>query len=328
MSQAEPHLSPGYAKDPVEEAFLERINAILAPSEREEYADLPEQFPTLHVIGVPRSGTTLLYQLIASHLSVAYIDHLVAAFWRAPVYGIRLSRKLIPHTFRSTLESNFGRTNGIEEPHEFGYFWRDLIGYHVTRVPSEDSAERIDWARVRRVLINMTHAAGAPIAFKSFGLAWHLRTMQEVLPATCFVWIRRDPVQTAISLLKLREEFLGGRDRWASVRPPEYPWLIRRPVWEQVAGQVFYIERAIRRQVELVGGRNVLEVSYERLSEDPRAILTMIRDLVSANGPAVELTGVPPRNLECHQVSSEDDDFVRIRDAFQKVQSEECTRAE
>ena len=59
-------LSDAYRKDPRQEAFLEQLNAALAPGERASYRELEERFPTLHVVGAPRSGTTLVTQLVAS----------------------------------------------------------------------------------------------------------------------------------------------------------------------------------------------------------------------------------------------------------------------
>ena len=54
----DPPLTEAFAKDPVEEEFLDRFNAALAPLEDSSYRDLPERLPTLHIVGSPRSGTT------------------------------------------------------------------------------------------------------------------------------------------------------------------------------------------------------------------------------------------------------------------------------
>ena len=75
----EPELAVSYRKDPTEESFLARLNATLAGFEDEGYRDLPEELPTLHVIGAPRSGTTLLHQVVAGGLDVASVTNLVAA---------------------------------------------------------------------------------------------------------------------------------------------------------------------------------------------------------------------------------------------------------
>ena len=101
----QPEVRQRFRKDRKFEEHLANFNEILAPHEEAEYLARPETFSTLHVVGVPRSGTTLLAQLVASHLNIGCINNLIAAFWRAPVYGVRLSRKLLPEKLTSSLGS-------------------------------------------------------------------------------------------------------------------------------------------------------------------------------------------------------------------------------
>ena len=103
----DPEVTISFQKDRESEQFLQKLNDILAPSQEAEYEDLPEKYPTLHIIGAPRSGTTLLYQLLTSHLQVGFINNLIASFWKAPVYGIRLSQKLMASYIPSSYVSGF-----------------------------------------------------------------------------------------------------------------------------------------------------------------------------------------------------------------------------
>ena len=41
--------------------------------------------PLLFIVGVPRSGTTLLYQLMCTHLDVGYVSNAMARWWMAPI---------------------------------------------------------------------------------------------------------------------------------------------------------------------------------------------------------------------------------------------------
>lgn len=292
-----PLLAAPFRKDPVEESFLDELNTRLACHQEAEYLDLPESFPTLHVVGPPRSGTTLLIQLLAAHLDIGYINNLIAAFWRAPVTGIRLSQKLVPRPEFSRFISKFGRTDGVAEPHEFGYFWRELLGYGELAEPQPGHEETIDWIRVRRVLVNLTHAFEAPVAFKSFLAGWHATRLCNELPRTCLVQIRRDPTETAASLYGMRKNFGGSIDLWTSLKPAEYSWLKNEPVWDQLAGQVHFLEKRFDEQVASVNPRQVLSVEYARLCRDPRGVLGDIVDLFAAQGTEVQTRGTPPRTF-------------------------------
>ena len=290
----DPELAEGFRKDPAEESFLEGLNAALGPFEEEGCRDLPERLPTLHVVGAPRSGTTLLYQVIASGLEIGYVNNLVAAFWLAPVTGVRLSRKLgLDAASGSSFDSSFGRTEGLGEPHEWGYFWNHHLRYPDLAERGPGHEELIDWAGLRRVLVNMAEAGGRPMAFKPMLLIWHLEAMLRHMPRTCFVWIRREPRDTALSILRMRRSLLGSYDDWASLRPRDAP--AGATPWEQVAAQVVLLERVLEGAAARLGPDHVLPVRYERLCAEPGAVLREIRDMMGAKGfaPALRPGEIP-----------------------------------
>lgn len=315
--RADPPLAAAFAKDPRDERFLKTLNATLAPAEEAAYRDLDERFPTLHVIGAPRSGTTLLYQVIASALDVGYVDNLTAAFWRAPVTGLRLGRKLGIEP-ASDFGSRFGRTRGIAEPHEFGYFWNHHLAYPDLAERGPEHDEAIDWDGLRRVIVNMADARGAPMVFKPMLLVWHLESMVRAMPRTCYAWIRRDPLDTAVSLLRMRRALRGDVGEWASLRPRAR--LDGASPEVQVATQVLLLERTIERAARRLGPETVLEVRYEDLCADPGAVVAGVRDLMGGRGFAPDVRPhdlpafrpSPDRGLEEHRDALEAA-FVQVR---------------
>ncbi len=312
----DPELAEGFAKDPADEQFLERLNETLAPFAEADLLDLEERFPTLHIVGAPRSGTTLLYQLVASGLEVGYVNHLVAATWRAPVVGVRLSKKLGIDRPTSTFRSSFGRTHAVDEPHEFGYFWNDQLRYPDLSERPPGHEETVDWAHLRRVLVNMAHANGAPMAFKPMLLIWHLETMLEHMPRTCYVWIRRDPRQTALSLLAMRRSLYGSYDRWASLRPREPRSLADEPPWRQVAAQVVLLEQVLERAQQRLGPEHMLAIRYEELCADPRGTLERIRGLLGSKGFAPTLREVELPPFEERQGELQEEFGERVEEAL------------
>ncbi len=318
----DPELVGPYTKDSATENFLETLNAILAPHADAEYLDLDETYPTLHVIGVPRSGTTLLHQALASRLELGYVNNLIAAFWRAPTYGIQLSKKLGLDLLESTFESNFGRTAGITEPHEFGYFWNDHLRYPDLSERPAGHEDTIAWSYLRRVLVNMSHQYGGPFMFKPMLLIWHLEKMVETMPRTCYVWIRRDPVQNALSLLQMRKSLFGTLDEWASLRPREPTALSHEPPWRQVVAQVILLERTIDRASNSLGPEHVHGVRYEDFCSSPERTVDAVKGLLSSKGfepkeLAPELTPFDERRSEL-----EPEYGARVEQAFEELSGE------
>lgn len=323
MTRVEPELSEAFAKDASDEAFLDALNDRLAAAEAYPAADA--RFPTVHVVGAPRSGTTLATQLAARHLEIGYINNLIAAFWKAPVTGIRLSQKVLGDVTPTSLASEFGRTSRVEDPHEFGYFWRRLLQSPEYRELSDEEAAAVDWDRLARVLTQMTAAFGRPVLFKSFQLAAAMDHVQAVLPSTCFVWVRRDPVATARSILKLRDRFLGDRSRWASIKPRDHDELAQRTVWEQVAGQALSLDRSIAAAADRAGRRHVLELQYEALCRQPAEAVEAVRELLNGAGASVAWRDAPrPAPLD-RRDPPEDADTERIREAVEMLRPDYTT---
>ena len=78
------------------------LNENLQKVQQQLYNTITEDQTSIHIIGAPRSGTTLLSQLLLSYTQVGYINNLIAAFWNAPLYGIHLSKKLLPKPYISS----------------------------------------------------------------------------------------------------------------------------------------------------------------------------------------------------------------------------------
>lgn len=312
----EPELAEDFRKDPADEAFIGEFNAALADYEDESLSDLPERLPTLHVIGAPRSGTTLLFQVLAAGLDIAYVSNLAAAFWRAPVTGMRLARKLgVERLEASSFDSAFGRTSGVLEPHEFGYFWNHHLGYPDLAQRPPEHEDTIDWERLRLVMVNMAERAGRPVAFKPMLLLWHLERMAREMPRTCFVWIRRDPRLTALSLLKMRRGIRGTENEWASLKP-NAP-LDDEPPWRQVAAQVVLLERTIARAASALGPQRIMRVDYDELCAAPADVVGRVADLMETHGHRPELRpGVPDSFAVRHNADLDAEFGERVDEAL------------
>ena len=237
-------------------------------------------------------------QLIAAHLDVGCINNLVAAFWAAPVHGIRLAKKLLPIPAPSTYESRFGRTPTIGEPHEFGYFWASLLGYREMSEPTPEQIAAVDWDRVRTTLLNMNAAYGRPTLFKSFMAAFYLPGLLRALPRTCLIRMRRAPVDNALSVLQMRREYAADPSVWVSLRPREYAWLRHESLPRQAAGQVVFTHATIDRGLEQVQHPHVLEIDYEQMCADPAEFLRRVQSMLARAGAAVENLRPAPSPFE------------------------------
>ncbi|MGM0634777.1 MAG: sulfotransferase [Bacteroidota bacterium] len=308
-------LSDQYKKNQRFEKVITSLNQQLEKSQPDLLENLEEIYPTIHILGAPRSGTTLVSQLVPSYLEVAHINNFIAAFWKAPLYGIELSKKLIGETYKSSFSSDFGRTNNINEPHEFGYFWNYHLKYDGLYQKPETHEKEIDWNQLALLLKNMTAAFGKPIIFKSFLLGFHAKAFYNKLPKSKFIYIKRNLVDNVLSILKLRKQLNGDIDTWGSIKPIQYEQLKELNVYEQVVGQIVCLEHEYLNQLESISESNKLIYSYESLCERPNSFLETIN--FKLLDKEIQLNDIAP--FEVHKRKIDIDEEQKILNASEKI---------
>lgn len=285
-------LSEKYKKSERFEKVISSLNKQLEIAQNELLELKGEEFSTLHILGAPRSGTTLVSQLIPSFLDVAHINNFIATFWKAPIYGIELSKKLIPEKYASNFASDFGRTSGLNEPHEFGYFWNYHLKYDGLQQKETQHQEQIDWDNLSRLLNNMTHAFEKPIVFKSFLMGFHASRFHQEMPKSKFIYIKRNLVDNVLSILKLRNQLNGDSTTWGSIKPKQYEQLKDLNVYEQIVGQILCLENEYLNQLKNIPEGNKMIVSYEEICKNPNGFLNQVQSLLG-NSSHLALDNLP-----------------------------------
>jgi hypothetical protein len=297
------------------DALLYARNRALQPLEwlaSQWYRD--RERPVVFIVGTPRSGTTLFYQLIARHLDVAYPNNFVARYWLAPVLGMwRFQRSYSSSQADIPLQSDFGGTTGPFSPHEFSWFWEFYTWFREVDDLSEDELDRIDWAAIRRELEGLSGYVGRPLVLKSLNyVVYNIHRFAEEFPTAKFLSIRRDPRFVVQSILESRKERYGDESLWWTIRPRDYQSWLHRPAIEQVCHQVDDIRRAIGQGLTSLPADRKLELTYEDLIADPYAQLSRVADLIG-NVPFIHveaLRALVLKNGNIRRMDSTDFDTI------------------
>lgn len=273
-------LTKEYKKNETFENVLNSLNSQLSKSQIDLFNEVKENMCTIHVIGAPRSGTTLLTQKILTYLKVGYINNFIAAFWNSPLYGIHLSKKLLGDSYSSNFNSDFGRTDNINEPHEFGYFWRKYLQYKDYLQQTYNPEHKILWDELKEILYQMVYAYEKPVLFKSFLYGFHAQEAVEKMPKTLFIHIKRNLYQNSYSILKLRKKMFGDENIWASMKPFQYEFLKEENIYRQIVGQVMFLNLEYEKQFHNIPDENKLQINYTSLCANTKNVLIDIKDKV------------------------------------------------
>jgi hypothetical protein len=231
------------------------------------------------VIGTPRSGSTLVYQLLVQAFDVGYLSNRHCRWWGAPSLVERFWHPSPPAVY----ESRFGRTVGPAAPSECEGFWYRFFRRSPQYVPLGE-ADPARLRRLRAAVRRLGDAAGRPLVFKNLLNTLRLRPLGTALPEAVFVCVRRDVVATAASLLESRRTISGDVTKWWSAEPPEIEELRRLPPEQQVVEQVRRIEALVHRDRESLGAGRFLELRYEEVCEDPAEAMREVGALAERSG--------------------------------------------
>ena len=274
--------------------FLDRVEVRLG----RRWQDEPLPFAPLFVVGAPRSGSTLLYQLLTDRFDLGYLANGHARYPGAPSL-VERTRGLVRRRQGALgdYHSTHGGTAGELGPSECGPFWYRFFPRRPHYVSAEDfpvEARR----RLRAAVGAFVAACGRPVVYKNLFSTARMDAIAAALPEALFVAIHRDLAANARSLLAGRPRAVGSYEAWWSVEPPDIEHLRGLPPHEQVVEQVRSLDALVARIEAKIGSERVLHISYEELCTDPHGQLARIAAFASAHGCELGERGEVPASFD------------------------------
>jgi hypothetical protein len=239
----------------------------------------------LFIIGPPRCGSTLLYQVLAEAFDLAYFSNVHELFFGGPA---AVERWLNPRRKRkpSDFSSRHGQVKHWAAPSECGSYWYRFFRSKPQYVPGgEEDPEKMQ--QLRRSMHAMTQAVDVPLLVKNMPCALRLVPLAEALPEALFIVMHRGWLDNAKSLLEVRRKIHGDMNVWWSMEPPGIENLVREPPHVQVVEQVRRIHALIDRDRARIGSARFMDIRYETFRQDVHATLDEVD--VFARGRGVQL---------------------------------------
>lgn len=258
---------------------------VLNKSTEAEESNLIERFysedhPILFIVGTPRSGTTLLSQLLLDTCNIGHITNCIARYWMTPVYGTMLYWNPA-HDVPSDPSSALGNTTGAHGPSEFGWFWQWWMNHEENDELTQEQLEAIPWTNIRKELYSVAGFMRKPLLIKSLVYTdYKIEKLSTVFPNSLFVWCRRDPYFSCQSIYESRIRQYGNPDTWWSIRPRNILDLQRLPPLEQVVRQWCQTNDSIAAALDKLDKKRWAAIEYEKMVSDPDTALNRIASLL------------------------------------------------
>jgi hypothetical protein len=256
------------------------------------------RYPPIFFLGAPRSGSTLMIQVIADALDVGYISNRHCQWYGAPVLAEHLFHPLANKP-SSDYRSDHGTTSGPHAPAECGEWWYRFF----RRRPPYVTVNELDPLKMRafrRSIDALTNAVDKPLVFKNLYASLRIQAIAKFIPESLFVVVHRDEVDNGHSLLEARFKSAGNYDAWFSVEPPEVERLKALAPHEQVVEQIRHIHKTIDADLKVAGvaADRRLDLRYEEFCADPRGGIESLRGFLELHGCFVKQLGAIPKPFE------------------------------
>ncbi len=250
----------------------------------------PGESAICFIVGPPRSGTTLLYEMIVTRFQCGYFTNLAKRLFEVPVVATWICKNEMRRRSGS-FDSVYGELDGNAAPSEAGRLWRFWMPYAA---PYSFDLPGLPPKRIHHKIAAICRLAGGPMIVKNPILQSDIPAITEMFPEAVFLHIERDWADNARSLMGLRakrtpEDNTG----WVSLRPSGWEAYATADALTQSCAQVMLSHKDIETYLE--GPRRagrLMKIRYDILCTKPDAVLEEIEALFAAND--ISVTRKPP----------------------------------
>ncbi len=314
---------------PWDRLLLSGLFRILAPLEGLGATAPTLRYPPTFQVGPPRGGTTLIRQLIGHSIPTSYLSNLTRLSWYhagrpLPVTTARLAATLDRLLPRISYESTYGKVPALAGMAECEVVWDHWFG--TEQGPVEPGV--LSEARKQTIYdaVAATESCfGHPFVNKTSVLALRIRSLCDIFPDALFIRTRRDPVDTAQSILLARRHHRG---EWMGARPDACsPAACSQDATDdlvmQACRQVIGIEESIDAEQRALGGDRFLEVAYRAVCTQPRHELGRIAAFLERHGVAAPIVRQPPASFPCsHGPTTAGDTYAALKAGVKELGGE------
>ena len=285
-------------KTQIKQAVRGTVHGLLYTKERRLlHAHRELHTPPVFILGAPRSGTSLFYELLVTRYAFSYFSNLAHRFYKTPAAATFFGRSLIGR-YKASYSSDYGHIAGWSAPNEGGWIWQrwleDGDWMDETALPGSFLTE------MRATLAAHEAILQAPFVNKNVMHSNRIRLLDALFPGCLFIEVRRDMADTARSIIRAQRRNKGPQvdaDAWWSVRPSNTR---AGDVITRAALQVNGVAEDIARDVAVIGAHRHCSVIYEAFCTNTEDTLQQVASFLAGQGVHVRKKNEVPVQFNLH----------------------------
>ncbi len=241
------------------------------------YTDAEQRAAPFMVVGLPRSGTTLAYELLVQAFATSFLTRIYSYTYGMPNLTTRLISKLTRRP-QPRYVSTYGRIPGRLVPAENAVFWdrwlpesRELGHYCPADLVTASAT-----AAATETIASMTAIAGRPYVFKNVYMTLSLPALFRLLPDVRAVIVTRDIDAVLASVHRVRASL--PTSSWWSIRPPFADDVAGRNALEQTAFQCIRSQQLLEHTQQTLPSERIMVVDYRQICAAPGDFVDAVAD--------------------------------------------------
>ena len=261
----------------IKTSILTLLNVIAHPLEKlwsdEKDIKYLGMFPPIFIIGSPRSGTTVLYQLLCKHLQFGYINNFVSNWPKAPVTATKLYERFSKNSNPIDLKSEFGNSSHMSGPSEYVEFW-----YRWFERSHKFKFDNNNIKKLRIEISGLTKIHQRPLIFKNVVHSMRILALRKIFPESLFIVLKRKKLDIAQSILNARIYLYNDKNHPFSVVSSQDQLDPKISYERAIISQINSIYSNIDLAEDTLGKDKFIFVSYKDLCENTEKILKNIQN--------------------------------------------------
>ena len=275
-----------FERNEVLEQVLEQAKNIIFEDTNGYYKK--QQDPLIvYIVGCPRSGTTLLHQVLCNTGGFAYPSNIASRFYTNTYLGGIITRLLTDKEFDFKKEtliedsidyySDIGKTKGPISPNAFWYFWREYLEF-------SDNIIDLDKSDVKGFITGLHNMSMAfdykPVVLKGAIANFSLNELKKITRNFFFVYSKRNFKDNAESIMNARKRQYGNEKIWWSFPLKDMKSIQKLNPSEQVECQVMQINNEVESFLERISSDRKVTIAHEEFCMYPLESIEKITEKI------------------------------------------------
>lgn len=239
--------------------FLKLVNSSSPENQKTSYNPI-------FIIGLPRSGTTILYQYLTQVFNVSYLNNLWAIFPKSAPYLNKFTSPKPTSEFKSFYGNGLKLRSTQEGGSIFNKWFPDQKNHYYSEIPEK---KLNNFKNYFNLVIAKTNKA---CLIKSGRNIVRLNVIKEAFPDAMYIRLSRDPLSVAKSIYQGRIELYKDSSKNWTVKPQQWQQIENFDISKQIAYQVYYLDQKIDEDLKSIPDDNKIEILYEDFCNSPYQI--------------------------------------------------------